>query len=65
MTNMDYNDIPTDFEQNMKTSERSRESICFEEDMLAAISASRGGFEHRMSVAIRPQIVDAEGSMVA
>ena len=57
MANMDYNDIPADFEQNMNTSERSRESICFEEDLAAAISASRGGFEHTMSVVESPPMV--------
>ena len=50
MANMDFNDIPKDFEQNMKTTERSRESIMFEEDLAKAIMASRGGFERSMSV---------------
>ena len=50
MANMDYHDIPADFEQNMKITERSRESILFEEDLAKAIMASRGGFERSMSV---------------
>ena len=49
MANMDLEDIPADFEQNHKTSERSRESIMFEEDLTKAIQASRGGFERSMS----------------
>ena len=43
MASMDPNDIPDDFEQ--ANVERSRESIMFEADMLAAIAASRTGFE--------------------
>ena len=50
MANMDFNDVPEDFEQNLKITERSRESIMFEEDLAKAIMASRGGFERSMSV---------------
>ena len=57
MANMDYNDVPADFEQNMKTSERSRESILFEEDMMAALMSSRDGFEHRMTVVESPPML--------
>ena len=50
MANMNPADIPADFELNMKTGERSRESIMFEEDLAKAIQASRGGFEQSMCV---------------
>ena len=51
MATMDPNDIPADFEQhNFDERQRSRESILFEEDMQAAIAASRAGFERTMSV---------------
>ena len=49
MANMDPVAIPADFELNMKTEERSRESIKFEEDLMKALQASRGGFERSMS----------------
>ena len=49
MANMNPDDIPDDFELNMKTNERTRESIIFEEDLAKAIQASRGGFEVTMS----------------
>ena len=61
MANMDFNDIPADFEQNMKITERSRESIMFEEDLAKAIMASRGGFERSMSVVENQQPAAAEG----
>ena len=59
MANMDFNDIPEDFEQNMKITERSRESIMFEEDLAKAIMASRGGFERSMSVVENHQAASA------
>ena len=59
MANMDFNDIPEDFEQNMKITERSRESIMFEEDLAKAIMASRGGFERSMSVVENQQAASA------
>ena len=59
MANMDPTAIPDDFELNTKISERSRESIMFEEDLAAAILASRGGFERSMSVAEDAPVVAA------
>ena len=48
MMNMDPRDIPSDFK--LTNVDRSRESIIFERDLAKAIAASRGGFEHTMSV---------------
>ena len=68
MTTMDPSDIPSDFEQhNFDERQRSRESILFEEDMQAAIAASRAGFERTMSVVEPAPEVGAarEGTFVA
>lgn len=50
MASMNPVDIPDDFELNEKTTERTRASIIFEEELARAIEASRGGFERSMSV---------------